>query len=184
MFSVIFLTSALFAQDIFTMNFSSADEAAKAFVNYTKSLSKSQRIEYCVWIYASGENFRLGSLIEGDSNQCPRGQIEQSSIVASVHTHPRMFGGLNLTAPAQLFSDADMGFANYPGTGEYAYLGAPAGHVLKYKRGSSVCRGSSWVQHPYQIIQGPDRGASGSLPFKADEWRQQDVGGKRYCRKQ
>ena len=63
----------------------------------------------------------------------------------------------------QVFSEGD--FAH----GEYfkvpTYLGAPAGHVLRYDAGGTTCKGRSFITRHFKIVRGARGVSANSLPI-------------------
>jgi len=158
----------------FQSDFTSTDEAARAFVHYVRSLADSSRKEYCTYIVQKESNrYQLLVPSQGNESHCSLHILRESSdlkIVGNIHTHPTMFGGSQLSAIGQLPSKTDFLFAQSQNAGGVSYLGAPAGHIVKYLPTSISCRGRSWVRYSYQLIQRPFPNAMGTLPFQSDQW--------------
>jgi hypothetical protein len=165
--------------------FSSPEQAAIAFVDDIQSRPTAQTVEFCSFIVKNGSQYRIHRVIKGSPDSCPLLKQDPlpEGIVANIHTHPTRFGEKELSAPGQLFSQGDINVAERDEVGSKTFLGGPAGQVLLYKRGSTVCRGKM-VKYPYQIVR-PGKNAKGSLPFRNDEFVYQEKAQEQsYCRPQ
>lgn len=161
-----------------------ADKAAGSFVDFARSSFPNQRIEYCAYILRLPDgSFKYTTPVDGTPDSCPT-QPKPSGAVAAVHTHPILHaaGKDDLSLSGQMFSENDFLFTYRPDINLPIYLGAPAGHVLRYAPGASECRGDM-VRHGYTTVRGPKPGASGVLLFKSSEFVYIKDGKKQaYCR--
>jgi hypothetical protein len=172
-------------------NFPTIDAAAIAFVDLVRTYP-DQRNERCAWlIKEAGGRVRIGVINEGDMNRCPSQWPKPAGTVGSVHTHP-IWGpnATDLGAAGQVFSEGDFAHAEHPDVSVPTYLGAPAGHVLRYDPGGSVCWGSSFIQRKFKIIRDLRPSVSGLLIIDPNQRAPLfDLGGKpipkpSYCREQ
>lgn len=145
--------------------FDSTDEAAKFFINYLRQEFKDHRVEYCTDIKKVGHQFSFSDIIQGTPGSCPRPKgRDESKVVAGVHTHPGSHD------PNHLHS-LDMSI-NIPSVNDYAvasyekkpqYMGAPSGHILKFTKDSTKCRGKAFLKRTYEMIQKPFEKTRGKL---------------------
>ena len=145
--------------------FDSTDEAAKFFVNYLRQEFKDHRVEYCTDIKKVGFQFSFTDIIQGTPGSCPRPKgRDESKVAAGVHTHPGSHD------PNHLHS-LDMSI-NIPSVNDYAvasyekkpqYMGAPSGHILKFTKDSTKCRGKAFLKRTYEMIQKPFEKTRGKL---------------------
>jgi len=155
-------------------HFPTPDQAAIAFVQYANSRSESDLFEFCSFIIQVGSSFSFLEPAIGNQNGCKLPNENSSIVIGNIHTHPRRFGGNDLSAEGQLPSTQDLLFAANPRAGKFSYLGAPAGHIVKYGPQSIRCRGRSWLQIQYELIQQPNSTARGELEFSPSAWRALD----------
>ncbi|MDX6768493.1 MAG: DUF4329 domain-containing protein [Elusimicrobiota bacterium] len=129
-------------------DYASADAAAAGFVDHVRAFPE-QRNEYCAWIErVAGGRFVFGAIGTGDFNACKASFPKPSGAVASVHTHP-IWGpaAADVGASGQVFSEGDFGFAERDDVRLPVYLGAPAGHILRYEPGGTVCSSLFITRH-------------------------------------
>lgn len=144
-------------------DYASVDAAAVAFVDLVRQYPE-QRKEYCTWLI-KGDNgrVRFGVIREGDFNRCPSDGVLPKGLAGSVHTHPLGGRDKDPGSAGQVFSEGD--FAH----GEYfkvpTYLGAPAGHVLRYDPGGTTCRGRSFITRNFRIVRSAQGVSASSLPI-------------------
>ena len=160
--------------------YASIDAAAIAFVQMVREYP-DQKKEYCAWLIKTHEGkVSFGTVNEGDMNRCPSSWPKPAGTVGSVHTHP--IWGPNAQDPGaagQVFSEGDFGHAESAEVGVPTYLGAPAGHVLRYDPGGSLCWGKSFIVRKFKIVRDISPSVRGKLPL--DPERRDplfDVGGK------
>jgi hypothetical protein len=170
-------------------DYATLDQAAVAFVELARSYPE-QRKEYCAWILKTPQGrFRWGVVNEGDFNRCPSQWPKPAGTVGSVHTHP-IAGGppQGVDAAGQVFSEGDFAHAEHPEVSVPTFLGAPAGHVLRYDPGGSLCRGRSFITRRFRVVRDLSPSVLGRLPINPGERRQLfDPGGNpqprpAYCR--
>lgn len=150
--------------DLAAAVYRSEREAAVAFVDMVRKYP-DQRMEYCAYILRGADKrYRFSPVRQGDMNHCPADRPKPADAVASVHTHPK--GGLDSdpSAAGQVFSEGDYAFAESAEMNFPIYLGAPAGHVLRYAPGNSFCRGSSFVRRNFEIVRDIHPSVAGRLP--------------------
>ena len=122
-----------------TASFGAERAAATAFVDMVRKLP-DQRMEYCAYIVRGGDGkFGFTPVRQGDMNHCPADRPKPAAATASVHTHPLWGRDKDLSAAGQVFSEGDFAFAESDEMRMPIYLGAPAGHVLRYAPGGSSC---------------------------------------------
>ncbi len=140
--------------------------AAIAWADHVRRRYSRLPIEHCSFIVRlPGGRFSLTPIVAGTRDACPDDGIGLETppgSVASVHTHPVIYGGNDLSSEGQMFSEGDFNAAAIRKID--AYLSAPAGHVLHYKPGDSKCMSNNMVQHTYTVIRGGD--IYSELPFK------------------
>lgn len=162
----------------------SADKAAIAFVDFARKQFPEQRIEYCAYIIRLPDgSFNYTTPVDGTPNHCPT-HPKPAGSVAAAHTHPILHAADtdNLSNSGQVFSENDILFTYRSDISLPIYLGAPAGHVLRYAPGSSECRGDM-VKHAYTIVRAPRSSATGAIPLKPTEFVYAQEGKKKaYCR--
>jgi len=145
-------------------NFPTVDAAAIAFVDLVRAYPE-QRNERCAWLIKEADGrIRIGNINEGDFNRCPSQWPKPAGTVGSVHTHPIWGeGAKDLGAAGQVFSEGDFTHAEHADVGVPTFLGAPAGHVLRYDPGGTVCWGSSFIQRKFKIVRDLRPSVSGKL---------------------
>jgi hypothetical protein len=149
-------------------SFASERAAAVAFVELARDTAvfPDQRLEHCAFILRGADKrYRLGSVQSGDMDKCPSETPQPSGAVASAHTHPLGGRDDDVSAAAQVFSDSDFAFAEWPGGPMPIYLGAPAGHILRYAPGGTTCIGSSFVIRNFEIVKDLAVSVDGRLPI-------------------
>jgi hypothetical protein len=127
-------------------SYATLDQAAVAFVDLVRTYPE-QKNEYCAWLVkdASGRII-FGAINQGDTDRCPSAWPKPAGTVGSVHTHPIWGeGAKRAEAAGQVFSAGDFAHAEHPDVSVPTYLGAPAGHVLRYDPGGTACWGKSWI---------------------------------------
>lgn len=184
---------ALMSSDASAMpsSFATIDEAAVAFVDLVRAYPQ-QKNEYCTWLVREpGGRIRFGTINEGNMDKCPSSWPKPGGTVGSVHTHPIWGPGSQDPASAgQVFSEGDFAHAEHADVGVPTYLGAPAGHVLRYDPGGSVCWGKSFIARKFKIVRDIRPSVRGRLPLNTDEKTPlYDTGGKpiarpAYCKDQ
>jgi hypothetical protein len=151
--------------------FDSSDDAAIFFANLIRDKFPDQKVEYCTFILKESDKYTIKEVIRGTPGSCPRpNDMDISQIAAAVHTHPGVAGeGASnfLGSSIQLPSMSDYAVAKYYNIPQY--MGAPAGHVLKYTNKSIKCKGSSFIKREYQILQDPSPNSTGKLQTE-DVW--------------
>lgn len=163
-------------------------EAAVAFVDLVRGL-KDQRMEYCAYILKGPDShYRFSLVRQGDMNRCPADRPKPAGAVASVHTHPLGGRDSDPSAAGQVFSDGDFAFSESAEMNFPIYLGAPAGHVLKYVPGHTFCKGESFVRRDFEIVRDLKPSVRGNLPVNPGaDMPLYDVSGKKlpkpdYCK--
>lgn len=162
--------------------------AAIAFVDMVRRLP-DQRMEYCAYILReAGGKFGIGPIRQGDMNHCPADRPKPADATASVHTHPIWGRPGDVSAASQVFSEGDYAFAESAEMHFPIYLGAPAGHILRYAPGGSSCRGRSFIRRDFEIVRDLRPSVRGRLPVNPGvDMPLYDEGGRRlpkpsYCR--
>lgn len=142
-------------------SFKTMDAAAVAFVKLVQeNYAGAKNQEYCAWIIAAQDGkFFIGVISEdADMNHCKMPNPRPAGTVASVHTHPTSAGGSSLDAAGQVFSEGDFAGTEWKGPdGKQTlpgYLGAPAGHVLRYDPGGTECKGSTLIRRNFKVVSG------------------------------
>lgn len=161
-------------------SYGSLDEAAVAFVSLVRTYPE-QRKEYCTWLIKEpGGRIRFGVINEGDMNRCPSSWPKPAGTAGSVHTHPLWGPGSSDAGTAgQVFSEGDFAHAEHADVGVPTYLGAPAGHILRYDPGGSVCWGRSYIARHFRIVRDLSPTVNGRLSFNPGEKKTLfDVGGR------
>ena len=168
--------------------FPSEREAAIAFVDMARKLPE-QRFEYCAYILRNPNGrFGFGPVRRGDMNHCPADRPKPANAVSDVHTHPRPAGGDDVSAPEQVFSDSDYAFSESAEMHFPIYLGAPAGHVLRYVPGHTFCKGASYIMRQFEVVRDLRPTVIGRLPVNPGQYLQlYDIGGQKlpkpsYCK--
>ncbi|MDD5302916.1 MAG: DUF4329 domain-containing protein [Elusimicrobia bacterium] len=151
-------------------SYATLDEAAVAFVDLVRTYPE-QRHEYCAWLIKdAGGRVRFGAINEGDMNHCPSSWPKPAGTAGSVHTHPIWGpGSSDPSAASQVFSEGDFAHAEHPDVSVPAYLGAPAGHVLRYDPGGTLCWGRSFISRHFKIVRDAVPSVRGRLPLNPDE---------------
>ena len=145
--------------------YGSEREAAIGFVNLVRKYP-DQRMEYCAYILrGTDKRFHLTAVRQGDMNRCPADRPKPADAVASVHTHPQGGRDADPSAAGQVFSDGDFAFAESAEMNMPIYLGAPAGHVLRYAPGNTSCKGESFVRRNFEIVRDVRPSVQGRLPI-------------------
>jgi len=140
-------------------------EAAVGFVDLVRKFP-DQRMEYCAYILKGADGrFTLGRIRQGDMNMCPAERPKPKEAVASVHTHPLWGRSEDVSAAGQVFSEGDFSFAESAEMHFAEYLGAPAGHVLRYAPGGSVCKGQSFIRRNFEVVRDLRPSVVGRLPI-------------------
>ena len=110
--------------------------------------------------------FPGGTINEGDMNRCPATWPKPAGTVGSVHTHPIWGpGSKDVGSAGQVFSEGDFSHAEHADVGVATYLGAPAGHVLRYDPGGSTCWGKSFIARKFKIVRDLSPTVNGRLPL-------------------
>lgn len=168
--------------------FRDANAAAVAFVDLVRKYP-DQRMEYCAYILKGADGrFGFSPIRQGDMNHCPADRPRPANAVASVHTHPQGGRDSDVSAAGQVFSEGDFGFAESDEMHMPIYLGAPAGHVLRYAPGGTSCKGESFVRRDFAIVRDLRPTVAGRLPVNPGEDQPlYDQGGKKiakpsYCK--
>lgn len=148
------------------------DAAAVAFVKLVQeNYPGAKNQEYCAWIVAAQDGkFFIGVISEdADMNHCKLPKPRPAGAAASAHTHPTSAGGSNLEAAGQVFSEGDFAGTEWKGPdGKQAlpgYLGAPAGHVLRYDPGGTECKGSTLIRRNFKVVSGLSAEQTQRLPI-------------------
>lgn len=146
-------------------SYASLDAAAVAFVDLVRSYPE-QRKEYCAWLIKEADGrIRFGTINEGDMNRCPSSWPKPAGTAGSVHTHPVWGpGAKDVGSAGQVFSEGDFGHAEHADVSVPTYLGAPAGHVLRYDPGGSLCWGRSYIMRNFKIVRDLSPAVNGRLP--------------------
>lgn len=147
-----------------SLEFRGEKEAAVALVDLVRKLP-DQRMEYCAYILRDeAGRFRFSPIRQGDMNHCPADRPKPANAVASVHTHPLGGRDADTTAASQVFSEGDFNFAESAEMNFPIYLGAPAGHVLRYAPGGTSCKGQSFIRRNFGIVRDLRPTVDGRLP--------------------
>ncbi|UPT74169.1 MAG: DUF4329 domain-containing protein [Elusimicrobiota bacterium] len=151
-------------------SYATADEAAIAFVRIVREYPE-QRKEYCTWLIKQADGrVAFGTINEGDFNRCPSSWPKPKGLVGSVHTHPLGGRDKDPGAAGQVFSEGDFAHAESSEVGVPVYLGAPAGHVLRYDPGGTTCWGKSFIMRQFKIVRdAPGGSVRGALPVNPGE---------------
>lgn len=148
-----------------TATYVSERAAAAAFVDLVRKYPE-QRMEYCAYILRGADKrYSLGPIRQGDMNQCPSDRPKPANAVAITHTHPLWGRSSDVSAAGQMFSEADFAFAESAEMNMPIYLGAPAGHILRYAPGGTFCRGTSFVRRNFEIVRDISPSVVGRLPI-------------------
>ncbi|MCM2276701.1 MAG: DUF4329 domain-containing protein [Oligoflexia bacterium] len=153
------------------VSFPDRDRAAIAFVDFVRAEFPKQFVEYCAYLVrdgAGGVTFR--NVTVGSPGSCaPLEWPVPRDAVGLVHTHPQHGERRrDLAASDQIFSETDYEAAESLNPRIPVYLGAPAGHVLRYDPGQTECQGEN-VRHRYVIVRKP--AAAGRLLVSPEEFR-------------
>jgi hypothetical protein len=152
----------------FPSSYASVDAAAVGFVDLVRSYP-GQKIEYCAWLIKGKDGkIVIDTIKEGDMDRCPSSWPKPAGTVGSVHTHP-IWGTQALEAAGQVFSEGDFTHAEHESVGVPTYLGAPAGHVLRYDPGGSSCWGSSFIARKFKVVRDVAPGVAGRLQINSGE---------------
>ena len=169
-------------------SFESERAAAVAFIDMVRKLA-DQRMEYCAYILRGADGkFGFSPVRQGDMNQCPADRPKPASATASVHTHPLWGRDNDPSTAGQVFSEGDFAFAESDEMHFPIYLGAPAGHVLRYVPGGTSCKGQSFIRRDFEIVRDARPSVRGQLPINPGaDMPLFDVGGRKlpkpsYCR--
>ena len=121
-------------------SYATLDEAAVAFVDMVRTYPE-QKKEYCAWLLKTPQGrIVFGVISEGDMDHCPSVWPKPVDTAGSVHTHPIWGpGSLNPSSAGQVFSEGDFAHAEHADVRVPTFLGAPAGHILRYDPGGSRC---------------------------------------------
>ena len=146
-------------------SFRAEREAAVAFVDLVRKFS-DQHTEYCAYILRGADGrFRFSPIRQGNMDHCPPDLPKPKEAVASVHTHPIWGGSDDVSAAGQVFSEGDFSFAESPEENIPIYLGAPAGHILRYAAGGTACKGQSFIRRDFEIVRDLRPSVVGRLPI-------------------
>lgn len=151
-------------------SYATLDEAAVAFVDLVRTYPEQKR-EYCAWLVKTAQGrIILGAIGEDSMDKCRSQWPRPAGTVGSVHTHPIWGPGAKaVDAAGQAFSDGDYDYAEHAEVSVPTYLGAPAGHVLRYDPGGSLCRGKSFITRRFKIVRDLSPSVLGRLPVNSDE---------------
>lgn len=151
-------------------SYASLDEAAVAFVDLVRSYPE-QRKEYCAWLIKESDGrVRFGTINEGNMDKCPSSWPKPAGTVGSVHTHPIWGpGAKDVGSAGQVFSEGDFGHAEHADVSVPTYLGAPAGHVLRYDPGGTACWGRSFIARNFKVVRDLSSTVRGRLPVNPGE---------------
>jgi uncharacterized protein DUF4329 len=140
-------------------------EAAVAFVDMVRRLP-NQRMEYCAYILRGADKrFGFSAIRQGDMDKCPSDRPRPAAATALVHTHPLWGRSEDPSVAGQMFSEADFNFSESDEMRLPIYLGAPAGHVLRYAPGGTACRGESLMRRDFEIVRDARPSVRGLLPI-------------------
>ena len=147
-------------------SYATIDAAAVAFVDLVRTYPE-QKNEYCTWLIKEPNGrIRFGVINEGDMDRCPSSWPKPAGTVGSVHTHPIWGpGSKDVGSAGQVFSEGDFSHAEQADVGVATYLGAPAGHVLRYDPGGSTCWGKSFIARKFKIVRDLSPTVNGRLPL-------------------
>ncbi len=149
--------------------YGSEREAAVAFVALVRKYP-DQRMEYCTYLLRGADGrFRFSPIRQGDMNHCPADRPKPKDAVASVHTHPQGGRDSDPSSAGQVFSEGDFAFSESAEMNFPIYLGAPAGHVLRYVPGGTLCKGESFVIRNFEIVRDARSSVRGLLPINPGE---------------
>lgn len=169
-------------------SFRAEREAAVAFTDFVRKFS-DQRMEYCAYILRGADGrFRFSPIRQGDMNHCPSDRPKPKEAVAVAHTHPLGGRDSDVSAAGQVFSDGDFDFAESAEMNIPIYLGAPAGHVLRYAAGHTFCKGQSFVRRDFEVVRDLRPSVIGRLPINpGQDMPLYDEGGRKlptpdYCK--
>ncbi len=151
-------------------SYASLDAAAVAFVDLVRTYPE-QKKEYCAWLIKDADGrIRFGTINEGDMNRCPSSWPKPAGTAGSVHTHPIWGpGAKDVSATGQAFSEGDFGHAEHADVSVPTYLGAPAGHILRYDPGGTACWGRSFIARNFRITRDLRPTVNGRLPVNPGE---------------
>jgi hypothetical protein len=150
-------------------SFRAERKAAVAFTDLVRKFP-DQRMEYCAYIlHGADGRFRLSPIRQGDMNHCPSDRPKPKEAVAVAHTHPLSGWDGDVSAAGQVFSEGDFGFAESTEMHIPIYLGAPAGHVLRYSAGNTVCKGQSFIRRNFEVVRDLRPSVVGRLPINPGE---------------
>jgi|GEM_PF-4792731 len=158
------------ADALTSASFASERQAAIGFVDIVRKLPV-QRNEYCAYILrGTDKQFFFSPLRTGDFNHCPADIAvnpwpKPANAVASVHTHPLGGRDSDPSVAGQVFSEGDFAFAESSEENIPIYLGAPAGHVLRYAPGNTFCKGQSFVRRNFDVVRDIRPSVVGQLPI-------------------
>jgi hypothetical protein len=139
--------------------------AAVAFVDMVRKLTE-QRMEYCAYIVRGADGrYGFSAIREGDMDKCPSDRPKPKTATALVHTHPLWGRDRDPSVAGQIFSEADFDFAESDEMHMPIYLGAPAGHVLRYAPGGTSCKGESFVRRDFEFVRDGRPSVRGLLPI-------------------
>jgi hypothetical protein len=150
--------------------YKTADAAAVGFVDLVRTIPE-QRNEYCAYILfeKSDRSYGLSAVRQGDFNQCPADRPKPANAVASVHTHPKWGGDDVASAAGQVFSEGDFQFADSDEMKFPIYLGAPAGHILRYDNGGTTCQGDTLVKRKFVFVRDAPVSVRGRLAINSGD---------------
>ena len=161
-------------------SYATIDEAAVSFVDLVRAYPE-QRNEYCTWLIKEANGrIRFGVINEGDMNRCPSQWPKPAGTVGSVHTHP-LWGpsAKDVGSAGQVFSEGDFGHSEHAEVRVPSFLGAPAGHILRYDPGGTSCIGRSFIIRKFKIVRDGSPSVKGRLPVNpGDKLPLFDLAGK------
>jgi hypothetical protein len=153
-------------------SYATLDEAAVAFVDLVRSYPQ-QKNEYCTWLIRSPGPCASGRSTRA-MNRCP-GPRPTGRQVGTPHPIWGPGFGRRLGRTGVLGGI----LAEHSDVGVPTYLGAPAGHVLRYDPGGTSCWGKSFIARRFKIVRDLNPGVRGRLPLNPDEKTAlYDAGGK------
>ena len=145
--------------------FASERTAAVGFVDLVRKLPE-QRQEYCAYILRGADGrFGFSPIRNGNMDLCPSDRPKPKGATATVHTHPLWGRDADPSTAGQVFSEGDFAFSESDEIHLPIYLGAPAGHVLRYAPGGTACKGQSLIRRDFEIVRDARPSVRGLLPI-------------------
>ncbi len=128
-----------------------------AFVDMVRSF-RTSAWKYCAYIVrGADEELGFTPIRRGDMNRARRtvpSRRPRTRLPATVRIRCGAGTPTWGRRPADVCPEGDFAFAESDEMHMPIYLGAPAGHVLRYAPGGTSCKGQSFIRRDFEIVRG------------------------------